>query len=267
MRPSNWGRANLICLASVSAVARGQTPTTAPSDADLRDQVRQMRVEMDQMRAHEAAMEKQLAATTQPTAAMRAEEDRAVDAVYQDALQRTRLLTQLPIGTGYDTNLGFYIASDDGSFRMHPFALLQVRDVTTYLHGSGGGSDDTQNGCEIRRLQLGVDGTVFNPDLAYRAFIQNDRSTGDMELKDAWVRYHFPDSPWAIEAGQFKVPLDHEAQVYDRTLLAVERTLTDDTLDLSYLPNGSPVDDNGSGVLVDNGHTELIFRAQVQLAL
>jgi hypothetical protein len=38
------------------------------------------------------------------------------------------------------------------------------------------------------------------------------------------------------------------------------------TLDVEYLPNGSPVDDNGSGVLV-NQHTELILRAQFQLAI
>lgn len=39
------------------------------------------------------------------------------------------------------------------------------------------------------------------------------------------------------------------------------------TLDGSYLPNGLPVDDNGSGVLVNNGHGEAIARAQAQLAL
>ena len=37
--------------------------------------------------------------------------------------------------------------------------------------------------------------------------------------------------------------------------------------DLSYLPNGSPVNDTGSGVLQDQGHSELIFRVQFQLLL
>jgi hypothetical protein len=39
------------------------------------------------------------------------------------------------------------------------------------------------------------------------------------------------------------------------------------TLDGTYLPNGSPIDDNGSGVLVNNGHGEFIARAQVQLGI
>jgi hypothetical protein len=219
-----------MVVGGAQAIALAQSPPTAPADAELRDEVRQMRAEMDRMREHEAAMEKQLAATTQPTAALRADQDKAVEAVYQDALKQSRLFTQLPMGGGYDPHRGFYLASDDGNFVLHPFVLLQVRNVTTYLNHKSGSSDNTQNGFEIRRLQFGVDGNVFNPDLTYRAFIQNDRTTGDIELKDGWVRYHFPNSPWAIEGGQFKAPLDHEALVYDRTLLAADRTLSDDIL-------------------------------------
>lgn len=38
-------------------------------------------------------------------------------------------------------------------------------------------------------------------------------------------------------------------------------------LDVSYLPNGSPVSDDGAGVLIDNHKNELILRGQFQLLL
>jgi len=37
------------------------------------------------------------------------------------------------------------------------------------------------------------------------------------------------------------------------------------SLDLSYLPNGSPVADDGFGILTSNGHNELVGRAQFQV--
>ena len=39
------------------------------------------------------------------------------------------------------------------------------------------------------------------------------------------------------------------------------------TMDVSYLPNGTPVSDDGSGVLSNNGKNELLLRAQFQLLL
>lgn len=39
------------------------------------------------------------------------------------------------------------------------------------------------------------------------------------------------------------------------------------TLDASWLPNGSPADAEGAGILQDDGHPELVIRAQFQLAI
>ena len=39
------------------------------------------------------------------------------------------------------------------------------------------------------------------------------------------------------------------------------------TFDLMYLPNGSPVADDGAGILANDGDTEFVFRAQYQLLL
>ena len=39
------------------------------------------------------------------------------------------------------------------------------------------------------------------------------------------------------------------------------------TVDGSYLPNGSPVDADGLGILKDDGHNELTARMQLQLMI
>jgi hypothetical protein len=39
------------------------------------------------------------------------------------------------------------------------------------------------------------------------------------------------------------------------------------TADVGYLPNGSPINDDGTGVLTDNHHNEVVARAQFQLLL
>jgi len=61
------------------------------------------------------------------------------------------------------------------------------------------------------------------------------------------VKYHFPNSPWYVEAGQFKAPFAHEQLVFDRTLLAADRTLTDD-----ILANGEAFS-QGVMTIYDNG--------------
>jgi len=103
--------------------------------------------------------------------------------------------------------------------------------VTVRQDVKPGGSDDTQNGIEIRRLQLGFDGNLFTPDLTYRIFWQSSElTTGNLSLLMAWVQYRFHGTPWVIGAGQFKDPLDHEQLISDARQLANDRTFVDDTL-------------------------------------
>jgi hypothetical protein len=81
-------------------------------------------------------------------------------------------------------------------------------------------------------MQLGADGNLFNPDITFRIFIQTDRTGGDASLFDAWLKYHIHDTPFFIEGGQFKSPFAHEQLIYDRTMMAADRTITDDILAL-----------------------------------
>lgn len=185
---------------------------------------------MDQMKLHEQELEKELDEQSASSPSPQSVADLNASLI-RDAEQHSQLFTESPIGSGYDPSKGFIIAGDGGKFLLHPFLLLQVRDVTNWRDDAKtDGASDTQNGFEIRRMQIGFDGNVFNPDWTYRIFIQTDRSGGAASLFDAWVKYHFPDSLWYVEVGQFKTPFAHEQLVFDRTLLAADRTLTDDIL-------------------------------------
>jgi hypothetical protein len=197
----------------------------------VRKEVQDLRSQVEQMKIHEQELEKKL---QEQSAALRSaqQDDADVNAsLIRDADQHSQLFTESIMSSGYDPSKGFIIASDDGNFLLHPFLLLQVRDVTNWRDGAkSDGSTDTENGFEIRRMQIGFDGNVFTPDWTYRIFIQTDRTGGAASLFDAWVKYHFPDTAWYVETGQFKTPFAHEQLVFDRTLLAADRSLVDDIL-------------------------------------
>jgi len=208
-----------------------QVPATQP-DSDLRQEVRELRAEMEQMKAHDQELEKELQdRSAGPATAPADSQAAAAQRVIQEADGQSFVMSSIGLGAGWDASRGAYIASDDGNFLLHPFVLLQMRDVTNQRDDAKGpGESETENGFETRRLQLGLDGNAFSPDFTYRVFVQADRSGGETTLYDAWVKYHLPNTAWSIEGGQFKAPLAHEQMVFDRTLLAADRTLLDDVL-------------------------------------
>jgi hypothetical protein len=207
----------------------------SPTPADGRDDLSDLRAQMKKVIAHDQELEAKVArleaaqAATQPSAA---DTTAAIAQVLHDADLHSQFALMTPDSeAGWDPNTGIYLKSDDGNFLIHPFVLLQVRNVSNFREEEKtGGSSDSQNGFEIRRMQLGADGNVYSPDLTYRIFVQTDRAGGDASLFDAWVRYHIPDTSWSIQAGQFKAPLAHEQMVFDRTLMAADRSLSDDIL-------------------------------------
>lgn len=220
------------CVSWADAPIKAAAPTTRESPADVQNEVRSLRGEVQDLKTREKALEDQL----QRVSAEASKPDReallqTVQAVLQDADRNSTLLDMGDATSGYDPDRGFFIASGDGKFYAHPFFLLQIRDATNWSQDEkADGNDDTQNGFEIRRMQLGAEGNVFTPDFTYRVFIQTERNGGEAELFDAWVKYHFPDTHLSIEAGQFKAPFDHEQLIADRNLLAADRTLSDDIL-------------------------------------
>jgi hypothetical protein len=203
----------------------GAQPQTQPSAAELQQkidalqqQVGSLNLEMQQLKnppSSQAPSPDELAApTTQPSAA-----------------ELQPKADVLAVDVTFDTHKGLWFTSSNGDFAIHPFTLLQIRNTTNLRdHNPTNDQYDAQNGFEIRRMQLGAEGNAFTPDLTFRIFIQTDRSGGDASLFDAWLKYHFHDTPFFIEGGQFKSPFAHEQMIFDRTMMAADRTLTDDIL-------------------------------------
>jgi len=151
------------------AIVSQSPPATQPAAAapdDLRQEVQQLRAQLQQTQSREQALEQQVQKQSQQMSQQNAEVQQQI---IQDADTHSNFMSSLSGVASFDPQSGFQLMSDDGNFRVHPFVLLQVRDVTNWRNGAkADGSDDTENGFEIRRMQWGIEGNVFNPDLTYR---------------------------------------------------------------------------------------------------
>jgi hypothetical protein len=208
----------LVALVTIAACAaspavRADQPSTQPSDLQaLRDEVAQLRSQV-----HELQQESQT---------------ETAHRVQVDADRHSQMMDLGGVSAGWTADRGFYLKSEDGNFVLSPFVLFQLRDATVWRQDAKAGkTDDTENGFEVRRLQLGFDGNVFSPDLTYRIFWQSSEiTTGNLSLLMAWIQYRIHDTPYVIGGGQFKSPFDHEQWIGDAKQLAADRTYVDDTL-------------------------------------
>jgi oxalate decarboxylase/phosphoglucose isomerase-like protein (cupin superfamily) len=55
-------------------------------------------------------------------------------------------------------------------------------------------------------------------------------TTGDLGLQDAWARYHIPHTPFALEAGQIRDPVDHEQIMFATKTLTPGRSIVNNVL-------------------------------------
>lgn len=207
--------------ASVLAVpaAFGADPVTQPANPpDLNSRIDVLQAEIDQLKAERAAQKIQ-------------EQQATTQSVLNDAQRRSQLFDAQGVLAGY-TQGRFILQSEDGNFLAHPWLQLQFRNTTDYREGvvrKGGSRYDTQTGFEVRRLKFGVDGNLFGPQLSYFTQFAVDRHTGNVQLEMAWGKYQFDNTPFAVRAGQFKDPLDHEQLATSRLFPAIDRSLIDDT--------------------------------------
>ncbi len=226
----------IICLAArLLAVTQSFASDIAHCDnvSQPAPDVRALKAEVDQLRAEVKALRDRSRQPPEPAKSRPAPDVPALsDEVMQDADRRSSLLNPSALTAGWGNDLGFFLRSQGGAFVLSPFVLLQVRNATSWRDDSNSGRDsDTENGFEIRRLQLGLNGNLFTPDLTYRIFWQSSELTaGNLSLLMAWVQYRFHDTPWVVGGGQFKDPLDHEQLISDARQLACDRTFVDDTL-------------------------------------
>ena len=202
-------------LISAKTLAAAQ-PSTQPADLNARidaleDQIKQLR----QQQAEQKVQEEQQIATQQ---------------MLKDADHHSQLLDAQGVLAGY-TNGRFILQSEDGKYLMHPWLQLQFRYVANWRDGGKdkGAENDYQGGFEVRRLKFGVDGNLFGDQLNYFTQFAVDRHTGNLQLEMAWIKYQFDHSPFAVRAGQFKAPIDHEQLATSRLFPAIDRTFVDDT--------------------------------------
>ena len=248
------------------------TDAAADADPSPQEMLRELRALRSEVKDLRSRLETQTTATTQPSAqtqtASRADAVASLESSREDMLKdldhRPFMNDMQSINAGWDPAKGFVIRSDDGSFMLHPWAFVQVRDTLNYREGGRpGGGDDTENGIELPRMKLIVDGNVFTTDFTYQ-FIWATYTTqttpapnsGYLFLQDAWGRYHIPKTPFALRAGQIRDPADHESYLFGTRSLAPERSIVN-----NVLANG---DNIVKGAAVDYGYdTPSPFRTEV----
>jgi phosphate-selective porin OprO and OprP len=201
-------------------------PTTQETTQDLLNEVRALRSEVKDLRAQVTAQ-----ATTQPSAAaVQAMIQNTDNQVRQDADRHSQFADLEGITAGYNPDKGFIIRSEDGNFLLHPWAFVQIRNATTYRENATAKSSDTQNGFELPRAKFIIDGNIYSTDLTYQFIWATSDTTGDLGLQDGWVRYHLPSTPFALEAGQIRDPVDHEQILYATKSLTPGRSIVNNVL-------------------------------------
>jgi hypothetical protein len=235
---------------SAAAVMADQA-TTQPSAADLQSQIQQLKSQVADLKATQQQQSQ-------------ADQTAAVQEVLKESDQQSQLMDSTGVNAGFDPSTWkFFIQSDDGNFYLHPYGWAQVR-YTVSVRSSPHNTDD---GFEIRRLKLGVDGNVINKDITYKFQLQNLADapsstvlTGNViNIEYAWIQYMLAHNmyggDWAVRVGQFKNPAYHEEEaISDNSLLLAERSLADnlvggnslggpyvEAIDLQYTGNNNPL--------------------------
>jgi hypothetical protein len=224
---------------ALGAVGLGAAAHAAePTPQDLMAQIQDLQAKVQQMEANQQAATTTTTTTTAAAAAPTGEAA-TVDSVLRDAERRSQLLQDNGGLTGGHEKGKFFLRSADNNFYLNPNAQLQLRYVANFreeaadLDGDGNviDTDDDQldDGFEIRRAKIALDGHAWSPDLTFKIQWEAAQNGGDVTLEDAWVRYAFDDE-WAVRAGQYKDNVFHEETVSSKRQLAVDRTLVNELL-------------------------------------
>lgn len=244
------GLIGLLTCATCAGTASAESaaaPTTNPTQQQLLDELRALRSEVGQVRqlrdevgALRAQLKAQQATTRPATESAPANSSTGAVATPGDLLRdldRRQALEINPLTGVWDPGKGFVIRSEDGNFLFHPWAFMQVREAVNYReHGQTGGGDDTQNGLELSRAKLVLDGNMFSPDFTYQFIWATNTegaaapAGGSLFLQDAWGRYHIPGTPFAIRAGNIRDPFDHEQILFATRSLTPERSIVNNVV-------------------------------------
>lgn len=221
-RHSAVGFCLAIGLLASARVCPAQVAPAAGDQQQLLDEVRRLRAEVQELRNQ---VNGGAAPAARPANAV--EDAGATTAqMLRDADARSQMLDMSPMTAGYVSGKGFVVRSDDGNFLLHPWAFVQVRNTTNYReHGKHGTQGDLENGFEVPRMKFILDGNVVSKDLTYQFIWATSDTTGNLGLQDAWARYHFPGTSWAVRGGQIRDPFDHEQIIYATRSMTPERSI------------------------------------------
>jgi hypothetical protein len=223
-----------------------QTAPANPTQQELLDEVRALRSEVKDLHAQLNAQRPTTQPASQSAAPFTASDDVAAgglpaqaaptDAMLQD-IDRRKSMDMTGISAGWDPAKGFVIRSEDGNFLLHPWAFIQIRDTTNYRQGGKvGGGDTTDTGLELPRMKLILDGNIFSTDFTYQIIWATATegaaapAGGSLFLQEAWGRYHLPETPFAIRAGNMRDPFDHEQILFGTRSLTPERSIINNVL-------------------------------------
>ncbi|MFT3785910.1 MAG: porin [Tepidisphaeraceae bacterium] len=181
--------------------------------------------------------------------------DAAVSNAKLDAMKRDNLFMMADGNAGYDN--GFYIQSADGVNKFNPYVQFQLRYSLNSAGGVLNDDADIQDGFEIRRMRLGVRGTILSKDLSY-----DFRYSNNGGLESAYVKYKFADN-MAVRAGQWEDETFRERGISGVKQLAADRSLADQVIgggNLGYVQGASLLYEEGKirgeVNLIDGGNSQ-----------
>lgn len=173
-----------------------------------------------------------------------ADEVRAIVAeMLSDANTRSSLLQSG--GTAGHDGKHFFLASQDGNFRLNVSGMVQFRYYVNFRDNPNAGAppggpfvDDFDPGFETRRTKLAFSGHIFEPNLFYRVQGAFDRAGGPrgggtFGLEEASVGYKW-DNGFTAKWGQFKLPFLKEESMSSAKQLTVDRSLTNEVFNQDW---------------------------------
>ena len=210
-------------------VAGSALAESGESVKQLKSQVRQLQQRVDQL--------EQKRDRSWMSERRKEEVKSLVREVIADAETRQSLL-EGGLNAGYGDESGFYISSNDDSFRLNVNGQLQFRQVANLEGGDGGGRlDEDETGFEFRRAKLGFSGHLGSRAVTYDVRIasesENAGRDSDVTLEQALIGYQLRDDVM-LEVGRTKAPLLREELTHSGRQLAAERSLVNEVFTAGY---------------------------------
>lgn len=212
-----------VAALGVAVAVFGAAPAVNAQSLD--DQIRDMRIMMQEMQERLEALEAENARLKNEASRDQAIKDQAVNERIE-ALE-TNVSELEPADN--DLNLywkeGVRFDSKDGNFKLK----LSGRIQTDLVFGTADDSLENvfggaESGSEFRRARFAVEGTIYK-DFGFKA--QYDFAQGDSDFKDVWMSYNAIPTVGQLKVGHFKEPFSLDQLTSSKYIDFMERSLAD----------------------------------------